>query len=270
MQLVKKMLGKIWTKGLNKVVVPLLPGKHANLLQCSQIGLWNQYFIGAETAMQAQWDGTIWPLIKNFDFDAVLELAPGAGRNTERLSAISKKIYAVDYNSYALEQCRKRLGSSYRGCDIEYHVNNGTVLNMIRDDSISTIYCWDAAVHFDKNILKSYIQEFTRVLRVGGQGFIHHSNLGDKANKNILKNSGWRSNMSKERFADMCEANGLRIVAQVDIPWRSFVDCGTIFEKLPTAKGTPSRGSLELLEDSEHPADGDRSRLSSLKSALGI
>lgn len=230
-QIVKKMLGRIWNEALDRVVVPLLPRKYANLLQCSKIGLWNRYFIDAEAAMQTQWDGTIWPLIKDFDFDAVLELAPGAGRNTERLCAISKKIYAVDYNSYALEQCRKRLDSSYRGCDVEYYVNNGTDLKMIQDDAISAIYCWDAAVHFDKSILKSYIQEFARVLRVGGQGFIHHSNLGDKADKNIKKNPGWRSNMCKESFAEMCAANGLRIMAQVDIPWRSVVDCGTIFKK---------------------------------------
>lgn len=233
LQLVKKMLGIIWSKALDEVVVPLLPSKYANLLQCSENGLWSRYFIDAEATMQTQWDGTVWPLIKNFNFDAVLELAPGAGRNTERLCAISKKIYAVDYNFYALEQCRKKLGSSYRGCDIEYHVNNGTDLNMIQDGAISAIYCWDAAVHFDKSILKSYVQEFARVLRVGGQGFIHHSNLGDKANKNIKKNPGWRSNMSKGSFAEMCEANGLRIVAQVDILWRNFVDCGTTFEKLP-------------------------------------
>jgi ubiquinone/menaquinone biosynthesis C-methylase UbiE len=233
MQLFKNLLGKIWTKSMNKFIIPLLPRKYANLLQCSENGLWNQYFAEAEASMQTHWGGTIWPLIQNFNFDVVLELSPGGGRNTERLCAVSKKIYAVDFNSYAIDQCRKRLGSSFCGCDIEYHVNNGTDLRMIQDDSISAIYCWDAAVHFDKIILKSYIKEFARVLRVSGRGFIHHSNLGEKANKNIKKNPGWRSNMSKESFAESCEENGLHIVTQVDIPWGSIVDCGTIFEKVP-------------------------------------
>jgi len=235
MQSVKKILGMTLKVLLDRIVVPLLPRKYANLLQCSKKDLWNQYFIDAETAMQRQWDGIIWPLIKDFNFETVLELAPGGGRNTERLCAISKKIYAVDYNSYAIKQCRKRFGSSYLGCNIEYYVNNGTNLDMIKDNSISAIYCWDAAVHFDKIILKDYIKEFGRVLRVGGQGFVHHSNLGEKANKNIKKNPSWRSNMSKKTFAEMCQANGLRIVAQVDIPWGAapnrIVDCGKIFEK---------------------------------------
>ena len=238
MENIKNMFGKIWTKALNEVVIPLLPRKYANLLQCSTKGLWNNYFIESETSMQTSWEGTIYPLIKNFNFDAVLELAPGAGRNTERLCAVSKKIYAVDYNSYAIEQCSKRLGSSYCGCKIEYHVNNGKDLNMIQDNTISAIYCWDSAVHFDKIILKSYIHEFYRVLRFGGRGFIHHSNLGDNADKNIKKNPGWRSNMNKESFAEMCEANGLRILTQVNIPWGSIVDCVTIFEKLH--KTTPN------------------------------
>jgi SAM-dependent methyltransferase len=230
-ELLRKKLDSLWTRALDRVIVPLLPPKLANLLQCSKIGLWNEYFIEAESAMQNEWDEIIWPLIKTFNFDVVLELAPGAGRNTEKLCTISKKIYAVDYNSYAIEQCRERLGSSYRGCDIEYYVNNGTDLKVIQDDAISTIYCWDAAVHFGKSILDSYIKECARVLRVGGQGFIHHSNLGDKASKNIKKNPRWRSNVSKESFAEICETNGLRIVAQVDIPWGRIVDCVTIFEK---------------------------------------
>jgi len=233
MQRVKRRLRRILNKTVETVVLPLLPSKYTNLLQCSKLGLWDRYFIDAETAMQKQWDTIIWPLIKSFDFDAVLELAPGAGRNTERLCAISKKIYAVDYNSYALEQCQKRLGSSYRGCGIEYHVNNGKSLSVIQDDAVSAIYCWDAAVHFDRSILKSYLREFSRVLRAAGRGFVHHSNLGDTASKNIKKNPHWRSNVSKESFAEMCEANGLRVMAQVDIPWGNIVDCGTLFEKRP-------------------------------------
>lgn len=221
-----------WTKISDRFLVPLLSPKDANLLQCSEPDLWNKYFSCAEAAMQAQWDDIIWPLIKGFDFDAVLELAPGAGRNTERLCEVAKKIFAVDYNSYALDQCRERLGISLCGCDIEYHVNSGTDLSMIEDQAVSAVYCWDAAVHFDKSILECYVREFARVLRPGGRGFVHHSNLGKKANKNIKKNPHWRSNMSKESFARICSANGLQVVNQVDIPWGNHVvDCGSIFEK---------------------------------------
>ena len=224
-------LRKRWTKAVDAVAMHVLPMKYYNLLQCSKVDIWQNYFTDAEAEIKAQWDEIIWPLIKDFDFKSVLELAPGAGRNTERLCEVSKKIYAIDFNAYALEQCRERLGSSYRGCDIEYHANNGSDINMIADGSISAIYCWDAAVHFDKSILSSYIHEFARVLGAGGKGFVHHSNLGDRAHKNIKKNPSWRSNMSKEIFAEMCGTNGLRVAAQVDIPWRDIKDCVTVFEK---------------------------------------
>ncbi len=228
---VRMFFGRVWSETIDRLVVPLLPRKYGNLMQCSKKGLWDPYFVGVEDVMQTQWDEIIWPLIKGFDFDVVLELAPGKGRNTERLCEVSKKLHAVDLNSYALDQCRENLGSSFHGCDIEYHINNGTDISMIQNGIISAIYSWDAAVHFDKSIIKSYIEEFARVLRPGGKGFIHHSNLGDKARRNLMKNPGWRSNMSAEYFAEVCEANGLRVVTQVDIPWATTVDCGTIFEK---------------------------------------
>ncbi len=228
---VKSLLNKAWTRVLDGIIVPLLPRRRANLLQCSKKGLWDDYFPAAETVMQRQWEEIIWPLIKDFDFDTVLELAPGGGRNTERLCEVAGKIYAVDYNSYALQRCREKLGSSHHGCEIEYYVNNGTDLRVIDDSSVSAVYCWDAAVHFEKSIMNSYVKEFFRVLRPGGRGFVHHSALGDKAHKNIKKNPHWRSNVSRESFARMCRASGLRIMTQADIPWNSIVDCGTVFEK---------------------------------------
>jgi len=230
-QRIKNKIGRLWQKTRDQVFVPLLPSKYANLLQTSEVNLWSQYFVDAEPTMQGQWDNIIWPLIRDFNFDAVLELAPGGGRNTKKLCAVSKKIYAADYNAYAIEQCRKNLETSRHACDIEYHVNDGVSLHMIPDDTISAIYCWDAAVHFDQQVLQDYVREFARVLQPGGRGFIHHSNLGEAADKNIKINPGWRSNVSRASFADMCTANGLSIVAQIDIPWGEFADCGTVFEK---------------------------------------
>ncbi len=230
---VKSLLDKVWTKVLDSVIVPLLPRRRANLLQCSKKGLWDPYFPAAQNVMSQQWDEIIWALIKDFDFDAVLELAPGAGRNTAMLCRVAKKIYAVDYNSYALKQCRDKFGLSHDGCDIEYHVNNGADLEMIPGGAVSAVYCWDAAVHFDKSVMEGYVREFARVLRPGGRGFIHHSDLGEEANKNIKKNPHWRSNVSRESFAQMCRDNDLRVVTQADIPWSDIVDCGTIFEKPP-------------------------------------
>ena len=170
MNLVKKIFTSVRHR-LDSAVVRLLPSKSANLRQCGEEDVWDEYFERAEADMDSQWRDIIFPLIHDFDFETVLELAPGTGRNTEKLCRLAKKIYAVDYNKPALEQCRQRLGEKAGDCQIEYHANNGTDLAMIERDTISAIYCWDAAVHFDKEVIADYVAEFARVLKPGGKGF---------------------------------------------------------------------------------------------------
>ena len=186
--------------------------------------------------MDSQWDNIIFPIIKDFSFKTVLELAPGAGRNTEKLTNFSETIYAVDLNKYALEQLQKRFQDYSGNCKLFYYKNDGFRLKMIQSDSITLIYCWDSAVHFDKKILKDYIKEFSRTLKVGGKGFIHHSNLGLSAKVNISENPKGRSNMSKELFRRYCERVGLKVINQIDLPWgdtagEEIVDCISIFQK---------------------------------------
>ena len=230
MSFAKKIFASV-RRRLESAFVQLLPSKRANLMQCGEENLWDEYFERAEADMDSQWNEIIYPLIQDFDFETVLELAPGTGRNTEKLCRLAKKIYAVDYNRNALEQCRERLGEQVGDCRIEYHTNNGTDLAMIPQNTISAIYCWDAAVHFDKEVIADYVAEFARVLKPGGKGFVHHSNLGARAAKDIKKNPHWRSNMSKVLFAGLCQRNGLRVLSQTDIAWGEITDCASIFTK---------------------------------------
>lgn len=212
-------------------IVRLLPSKSANLLQCRQDDMWDIYFREAESEFAGQWKETIWPIIKDFDFSTVLELSPGVGRNTEKLSELTSRLIAVDFNQHALEQTRSRLAAAGSGCEVSYHQNNGIDLRMVPDASVTAIYCWDSAVHFDKSVVSSYIHEFARVLKHGGSGFLHHSDLGDRARKNIKRNPHWRSNVSADLVARACQANGLTIVEQRPVPWPPIVDCVTVFRK---------------------------------------
>jgi SAM-dependent methyltransferase len=211
--------------------VHLLPAKTANLIQCRRQGMWNGYFQDAEGKLDAEWEAIIWPLIKDFDFRFVLELSPGGGRNTQKLSTVAKRIVAVDYNEYALEQTRARLGSRSGSCEITYCLNGGSDLAMVPDASVSAVYCWDSAVHFDRDVVIAYIAEFARVLEPGGYGFLHHSDLGDKAHKNIKRNPHWRSNVSKELVADACRRSGLAVKVQQPVPWPPIVDIATVFRR---------------------------------------
>jgi len=201
---------------------------------CSRDGMWDEYFTEAEAGMADSWNQTIWPVIKDFDFETVLELAPGAGRNTEKLARVARIIHAVDMNEYALRKLRARFQSVLGRCELHIHQNHGNDLDMILDGSITFIYSWDSAVHFDKAVLKDYVAEFSRVLKPNGTGFIHHSNLGHRAHMDIRRNPHWRSNMSRELFANYCGRHGLKIKRQIDLPWPPIVDCLSIFHKSAT------------------------------------
>lgn len=198
---------------------------------------WDGYFTDAEKFMDSSWKTIIWPIIEGADFETVLELAPGAGRNTEKLVALAGELHAVDLNESALTRLRQRFASYSGPCRLHIHKNNGIDLSMIADASISFVYCWDSAVHFDRSVMRGYVSEFARVMRPGATGFIHHSDLGDAAQVDIQVNPHWRSNMSKELFAKYCLANGLEVVRQIALPWPPPVngvvisDCMSVIRK---------------------------------------
>lgn len=221
----------IYLKRVASATASFLFPKWYNKRMCSKKEQWNGYFDLYENDIEHQWQNIIWPLIKDFDFNHTLELAPGAGRNTKKLVEVSKHIYAVDFNEYALDRLRKRF-EDYKGeCRINIFKNNGSDLNMIADESVTAVYSWDSVVHFDKTIVKDYIKEFSRVMVKGAYGFVHHSDLGEKSKPYLKSNPGSRSNMTKSLFAEYCNQNNLTIVKQVEIPWGEIYDCISIFKK---------------------------------------
>ena len=215
-------------KRLAAAVVP----KWYNKKYCSVDGLWDDYFEAAEANIDNEWNDTIWPIIRDFDFETVLELAPGAGRNTEKLARHARVIYAVDLNEYALQKCRQRFQDYAGPCELHFLRNSGDRLEMIADESITAVYSWDSAVHFEKGVIRRYVKEFARVLKPNGQGFVHHSNLGRSASADIIRNPGRRSNMSKELFRSYCRESGLEVISQIEIPWAETIDCASVFRRI--------------------------------------
>jgi len=193
----------------------------------------NPYFTIAEPHMEQQWK-YIWPLIKRFSFARVLEIAPGYGRNTERLLEHSQEIHLIDVNPSCIDKCKERF-SNYQGkCRLYFYVNDGHSIPEIPSDYVTFIYSWDSMVHFDKLVVRDYIREFKRTLAPKGGGFVHHSNYG-----RISQSSDWRShphcrsNMTKELFVDYCKGAGLDVVFQRVFDWggEKDLDCVSIFEK---------------------------------------
>ena len=202
-----------YSKITEKVIFEVI--KLKAIYQCRDAHTEGGYYAAAEESMDWQWDRLIYPVIKEFDFTKVLELAPGHGRNTNKLRKLSKEITLVDVNKTCIDACKARFGTQMEGCQFHYAVNNGSQLKMIPDKSISTIYSFDSMVHFDKTIVREYLHEFKRILAPNGKGFLHHSNYGSIApNSDWAKNPGNRSDMSAKLFRTYTEEAGLSVISQ--------------------------------------------------------
>jgi len=192
------------------------------------------YYDLAEPDMDRQWETLIWPMIKDLDFSCVLDLAAGHGRNTEKLRICADKVIVVDINQECIDFCRDR----FKGDDkITLIKNDGTSLAGVGGGSVSLIYCFDAMVHFDSEVVFEYLREFYRVLKPGGHGFCHHSNFTGNPGGSFYETSHWRNFMSKELFAHYCVKSGLRVINSKVIDWSlPGLDCLTLFQKQPSSQ----------------------------------
>jgi hypothetical protein len=187
------------------------------------------YFEPAEAFMDMQWE-----MVQGFlgkypiDYTNTMELSCGHGRNSERLANLSKNIVLVDVNPENILFCQNR----FLNKPWKYVINNGFDLREISTESITFVYCFEAAVHFDLEIILSYIKEFRRVMTLGAFGFVHHSNVTTDPLKDYKTHMWWRNYMSKDIFAHLCFRNGLQIVDQyVFDQGGPEADCLSLFRK---------------------------------------
>jgi SAM-dependent methyltransferase len=182
--------------------------------QCAHAHRAGLYFAHAEEFMPMQWERTIWPIIRDEDFTATLELACGHGRNTEFLRQHAKSIDLIDVNQTCIDACEKRFGSQRDGCTFRYHLTTGNSLP-VSSNSMSFVYTWDSMVHFDKLVVRDYVHDVFRALKPGGSAFLHHSNYGTVApDSSWTKNHGNRSDMTAELMREYAQEAGFKIKFQ--------------------------------------------------------
>jgi len=207
------------------------------------------YFEPAEMDADRQW-----ALVQRFlapfpiDYTHTMELSCGHGRNSEKLATLSKTIVLVDVNRENIVFCKKRFPDK----PWRFVLNNGFDLREIPDRSITFAHCFEAAVHFDLEVILSYIKEFRRVLTPGAFGFVHHSNVTNNPGADFRRHPHWRNFMSKEIFAHLCVHNGLDIVDQYIFDQGGpEADCFSLFRKDEVAETSTKyqemRSALEPL-----------------------
>lgn len=174
------------------------------------------YYEIAETHTEELWRTVAWPWIDGLDHRCVMDLAAGHGRHSAKLEQTAGSLVIVDINEECLRACRERFGSSPR---FRYVKTDGYSLDGVEDASVTLVFSFDAMVHFDPEVVRSYLPEIRRVLVPGGHGFCHHSNYSEDPGGDFHAAPHWRSHMSVELFRSMCEHAELDVLRSEPIDW---------------------------------------------------
>jgi len=207
------------------------------------------YFDRAES-----WADEEWARAQRFlaphaiDYANTLDLACGRGRHSQMLATLAKHMVLVEVNPEYIAFCRER----FAGKPWDFVVNNGYDLAAVGDRSITFLYCYDAAVHFDLEIILAYIKEFRRVLVPGGFAFVHHSNVDAHPGIDFRLHPHWRNFMSKEIFAHLAIHNGLELIDQLVFDGcgpEAASDCFSLVRLNANAEMPASRSRAEVLRE---------------------
>jgi Methyltransferase domain len=210
----------------------------------------------------AQWYGAILPRIREcLPAGTILEIAPGFGRWTEYLKDHCEELWIVDRVEECIEACRRRFAGDSR---LSYYVNDGRSLSMFPDESIDFVFSFDSLVHPRREIVEAYLTELGKKLKIGGKGFIHHSNFGEYANSvreqlpptmkkllvkaKILDRERHRDPiMTADLFRALSEQSGLHCISQELINWRSrrLIDCFSLVIR----NGSKWQGATRILRN---------------------
>jgi len=134
----------------------------------------------------------------------------------------------VDVNPENILFCKQRFSEK----KWQFIVNSGFDLREIPAESITFAYCFEAAVHFDLEIILAYIKEFRRIMTPGAFGFVHHSNVTTNPGADFRTHPHWRNFHVKRNFVHLCIHNDLDVVNQyIFHQGGPEADCLSLFRK---------------------------------------
>ena len=199
---------------------PLPPGTLAAAQDVGRDWIEAAYFAAAEPAADLQWATIILPFLQleatGIDLAVSMDLAAGHGRNSARLLPMAGVLHIVDIHASNVEVCRGRFGADPR---IAYHANDGCSLP-VPDASLSFLFCFDAMVHFDSDVVRAYLREARRALLPGGHAFLHHSNDMSLAGGDFRQHPHWRNTLSLGLMRHYAVKEGLEVVRQAPLDWQ--------------------------------------------------
>lgn len=155
----------------------------------------------------------------------ILEIGPGAGRWTEYLIPISKRLVLVDITPKCIAMCRQRFAG--RDNKVEYHVIDGDI-GFIEGNSLDRVWSYDVFVHINPSDTENYIKNISRILRPGGIAVIHHGSWDEYKGGAVV---GFRSRTTAAEVERFVRQAGLALLEQNRALVHKKGDVITVFEK---------------------------------------
>jgi SAM-dependent methyltransferase len=217
---------KAYFMSISKIRVIDIAGQQADRWRSSP------YYDEAEQKFASQWKNLVWPFISDSSFNVTLELACGHGRNSEFLLGLAERLILVDVNVENITFCKSRFTG--RDGKIDYIVNNGTEFADVADSSVDFIYCFDSMVHFHSDVVRSYLSDIRRCLKLNGRAFLHHSNsTANPGGLDIRKHIQGRNYMSQSMFSHYSILEGLEVIKSRVLDWGGTkdLDCFSLVQK---------------------------------------
>jgi hypothetical protein len=131
---------------------------------------------------------------------------------------------------------------------------------MIPDASVDFLFSFDSLVHTKRDVVEAHLGELGTKLKIGGKGFIHHSNFGEYANsfreripqalaKPLIKAKifDWAHHRSPDMTAELFRArrakHSLHCLSQKLANWRGrrLIDCFSIIMSNNSSGQTATR-----------------------------
>jgi SAM-dependent methyltransferase len=169
----------------------------------------------------------------HLDITRCAELACGHGRHAEQLLRRHpdrvEALYCLDVLEENVAFTMRRIGMFGRA---KVLLVSGSDFQPIPSATLTSIFCYDAMVHFGPDIVLSYLVDASRVLVPGGRALLHHANLyapdTGKPGRHYGLNPNARNHMTLALFEFFAQQAGLRILQTEAMPWAGIPDTDLI------------------------------------------
>lgn len=182
----------------------------------------SHYYELAEDQTSIFWthDYPFLAMFEQLDLANCLELACGHGRHTAQVIAPKRRFTLIDINQSNIDFCADRFAGLP---NVSVMKNDGSTLP-VQSDSFTSLFCYDAMVHFELQDIIVYLDEIFRVLMAGGKALLHFSNYQGAPGGLYHDNPHWRNFNSVNIFHHLAVRSGFRIVDTRRVHW------GGVFE----------------------------------------